>query len=998
MKRLILIPLLLFCISAFGQWTKPQLYENINTNIRLKTYSPTRISAVLDSIVVSMGSGSSFTLTDGNGTTANGTAVDLGGVINGSLYSGTEIYPDTNNEQNFSIGKNGNAFNQIQFYSGDNGYQMFNNGAATSFTDFGYDGLGGTFSPYNFNVYFNNRLRLKSLSGIIFDFDQTGIKLDLGSDATGDTYQRNSSGYLERIPIGTANYVFTSNGTTAGWAAPSGGGISGLTTGRVPFATSSTTIGDDSNLAWNNTTKALTIGSSTIQAPTDQLFIGQSSGNVSNTQPYDIAIGFEAMQTANTGGTGVGRNIAIGHQALQTSNTDRQHQIAIGFRALGSNTGASENIGIGYRAGERWLGEDNIAIGFGAGYSLTGSGRDNVFIGYYAGGSNVSRPYTNGAYSVFIGSDAGTDDPTARGQVNIANSFIVKGNAPGTSTTSYPDVGNAGIFVTTPTARLHLPAAQAAAGKASLKIPSGVIATTPAAGNIEADATDIYWTNAAGTRISMVASGGMTDPMTTRGDIIYRNASNVTARLGIGANTYVLSSDGTDLIWAPGGGGGGSVWGGITGTIASQTDLIALTDTKWALSGTSTLTGVTTITSNVANQHLFGGTWTATANNQYHMQLGGTFTSRTTAADNLYGYVFNPALVLAGSSAQAAVGVRIAPTFSGGTSPVYTTLLVTGHSSSSTHRALRVENSAGTNLFQITSDGQISTGSTILSLGGSTVNYTTWGTGSNSSAQVLNLPTGIAAGNFTIQRNGGGTYSVANTGVVTLTTGLTSNTAAQDFVQFQNRPTFNLTGSYTGTVTGYKYDPVLTATTAGTVNLAFWATSGKVLIGGSSITANTSFDLRASGSGSDRLIRLANSSNTEIANFRESGEFYSVQSGSSYKEKHVTGTASGTSFSETIYTSSEFANDESVTLEVQWTVMDLSSNTGAGGVFYTTWTKSGGAIVKAGDNQLVTNNNTGDTFTVSTADSSGNISLTISSTGSSGNWKGNAFVKSITKL
>ena len=39
------------------------------------------------------------------------------------------------------------------------------------------------------------------------------------------------------------------------------------------------------------------------------------------------------------------------------------------------------------------------------------------------------------------------------------------------------------------------------------------------------------------------------DPMTTRGDIIYRNASNATARLPIGTADYVLKSDGTDLAY-----------------------------------------------------------------------------------------------------------------------------------------------------------------------------------------------------------------------------------------------------------------------------------------------------------------------------------------------------------------------------------------------------------------------------------------------------------------
>jgi len=56
----------------------------------------------------------------------------------------------------------------------------------------------------------------------------------------------------------------------------------------------------------------------------------------------------------------------------------------------------------------------------------------------------------------------------------------------------------------------------------------------------------------------LTGGSGMTDPMTTRGDIVYRNASNDTARLPVGTDTYVLTSDGTDIAWAaPSGGGGG---------------------------------------------------------------------------------------------------------------------------------------------------------------------------------------------------------------------------------------------------------------------------------------------------------------------------------------------------------------------------------------------------------------------------------------------------------
>jgi hypothetical protein len=44
-------------------------------------------------------------------------------------------------------------------------------------------------------------------------------------------------------------------------------------------------------------------------------------------------------------------------------------------------------------------------------------------------------------------------------------------------------------------------------------------------------------------------SSGLADPLTTRGDVMVRNASNVTARLGIGGAGTSLSSDGTDVSW-----------------------------------------------------------------------------------------------------------------------------------------------------------------------------------------------------------------------------------------------------------------------------------------------------------------------------------------------------------------------------------------------------------------------------------------------------------------
>lgn len=79
---------------------------------------------------------------------------------------------------------------------------------------------------------------------------------------------------------------------------------------------------------------------------------------------------------------------------------------------------------------------------------------------------------------------------------------------------------------------------------------------TPAAGDgrLFLDTADglLKWIDDAGTvtEVALGSGSGLTDPMTTRGDIIVRNASNVTARLAKGAADTFLHSDGTDVGYA----------------------------------------------------------------------------------------------------------------------------------------------------------------------------------------------------------------------------------------------------------------------------------------------------------------------------------------------------------------------------------------------------------------------------------------------------------------
>jgi lysophospholipase L1-like esterase len=60
--------------------------------------------------------------------------------------------------------------------------------------------------------------------------------------------------------------------------------------------------------------------------------------------------------------------------------------------------------------------------------------------------------------------------------------------------------GKVSIRVAAATAWLHLPASEASANLASLKIDAGIVATTPVSGNVESDGTHLYWTDSGGTR------------------------------------------------------------------------------------------------------------------------------------------------------------------------------------------------------------------------------------------------------------------------------------------------------------------------------------------------------------------------------------------------------------------------------------------------------------------------------------------------------------------
>jgi hypothetical protein len=81
--------------------------------------------------------------------------------------------------------------------------------------------------------------------------------------------------------------------------------------------------------------------------------------------------------------------------------------------------------------------------------------------------------------------------------------------------------GRIGVGNASPSAWLHLPASSSAASSAPIKLAQGVLMTTPEAGAIEFDGSNLYYTNTAGARqqLSSTAPGVPYFPTMTAGDI-----------------------------------------------------------------------------------------------------------------------------------------------------------------------------------------------------------------------------------------------------------------------------------------------------------------------------------------------------------------------------------------------------------------------------------------------------------------------------------------------
>lgn len=347
-----------------------------------------------------------------------------------------------------------------------------------------------------------------------------------------------------------------------------------------------------------------------------------------------------------------------------------------------------------------------------------------------------------------------------------------------------------------------------------------------------------------------VTRGGTGLSSTTQGDILYADAANSIVSLPKNASaTRYLSNTGTsnNPAWSQ-----INMTNGVTGILPIANGGTGSADGAWLLSGTSAISGVSTVTSNVANQHIFNGTWTASANSQYHANFAGSFTARATISDTLTAYRFSPTLV-SGATGQTIFGVEIAPSYTNvnGVTSKLIALKVQGGADDANNYSFRVSNLSNSIGFEIT-------GQNVVYIGGgdsssTNISVTTNGLSGKPTLRFTNQTalsaTDATAHGFSFL----GTTSTTNPQyIINLLDGLTGSgytraAGGGTVTGIGLNYTINLTGGATGDAFGIRYNPTVTnlignhyaiATASGTHGFGTLAPTHQVHVKGTSANQN----------------------------------------------------------------------------------------------------------------------------------------------------------------
>ena len=266
-----------------------------------------------------------------------------------------------------------------------------------------------------------------------------------GAATVGTTLGVTGATTLASVGVTGAATVGTTLGVTGATTLASVG-VTGATTLASVGVTGAATVGTTLGVTGAATIQGLTVGKGggTIASNT-VLGLNALGSNVSgigntavgasallvNTDSYNVAVGFEALQTNTTGSS----NSAVGYQTLKV-NLDGDNNSAFGVYALLSNTSGSQNNAFGVDAlGANTIGEYNNAFGyealttnisgnrnngFGYGTLRVATGSFNSALGHAAGSTA-----TTGSSNIFLGNNSVPSAVGVSNEVNIYNGSVV---------------------------------------------------------------------------------------------------------------------------------------------------------------------------------------------------------------------------------------------------------------------------------------------------------------------------------------------------------------------------------------------------------------------------------------------------------------------------------------------------------------------------------------------------------------------------------------------
>lgn len=427
----------------------------------------------------------------------------------------------------------------------------------------------------------------------------------------GDLLFANTTSTLDTLHVGTNGYLLASNGTAPAYVNPAsitvGTATTATTAGSATTATTATNLagGAGGSIPYQSssgTTAFLASGTGVLVA---------SGGNPSYTATPSLT------QVTVAADPTLALQVATKQYVDTIATTSVHYHEPVKYEV--PNTTGNLNATYNQPGGP----------GNGVGATLTNAGTKVAFapdgptaqVGDRILIYNQTNAYENGVYTVTVvgdgstnwvltrATDANTYSPISPNALGGGDAFFVTSGNTGAGETYVCNTVGTIVFGTTPISFVQISDATLYTAGTGLTLTgtefslTAPVATTlggtgltsfTSGGAVYATSTSALTTGtlpitAGGTgRTTASAAFNALSPITSTGDLIIGNGANSATRLGVGANGYVLTSDGTTASWQPGAssmvypGAGipnstGSAWGTSYSTSGSGT-VVALTN------------------------------------------------------------------------------------------------------------------------------------------------------------------------------------------------------------------------------------------------------------------------------------------------------------------------------------------------------------------------------------------------------------------------------------